>query len=288
MRSSFLKNTTGLIENSIAFFDFDEKSKIWTVNGGILSSALVWFAAQCSTKTNAVSVSANFVRGVKEGKAEAHVEFKHSSLHADCIGMRLEQNKKTCVRATVWLCDERGGPTLLPSVMPLVADPEELISIEDAMSQEAENPMPFWHQFEQRVVNRISAGTRLNRPARLLRWFRYKDFSDAELDDQSRCFSQCLPLIDTMGIPAAMEAHEGEFLQSLAPTLNLNCTFYPQMRSASDGWLLADAQADFAAGGLISNSVKIWSRQGHLLANGSTVMKVVEGKRGAYTSREEG
>ena len=77
--------------------------------------------------------------------------------------------------------------------------------------------------------------------------------------------------IDTMGWPAASQAHAyQEPLATVAVTVDLSVGFH---RPADDEWLLAEATAPLAAGGLVAATGRVWDRsRGALLASGGQTM----------------
>jgi acyl-CoA thioesterase len=70
--------------------------------------------------------------------------------------------------------------------------------------------------------------------------------------------------------PAASLAHaDQEALATVAVTVDLSVGFH---RPADDEWLLAEATAPLATGGLVAASGRVWDRAGALVASGGQTM----------------
>jgi len=72
-------------------------------------------------------------------------------------------------------------------------------------------------------------------------------------------------LIDTMGWPAACQAHPRDS-GYVAPSIDVTVQFH-RLDPASE-WLLVDAVAPMAMDGLIAGQARVWSTDGKLLASG--------------------
>ena len=112
--------------------------------------------------------------------------------------------------------------------------------------------------------------------ARALNWFRFPDALDS---DPYLNFGRLLPLLDTLGITAFRRAYGHDFLQGIAPTLQLAAHFYAA--EFGDGWFLAESFGEHAAQGLISTRARVWSSGGALLAQSVSQMSAQAGE-GAF------
>jgi len=77
-------------------------------------------------------------------------------------------------------------------------------------------------------------------------------------------------LIDTLVWPASCQRHVGPAF--VAPNLDVVAWFH---RPIDDEWLLGDASAPIADGGLIGGTVRIWDAARRLVASGGAQLLCV-------------
>jgi acyl-CoA thioesterase len=155
--------------------------------------------------------------------------------------------------------------------MPLVPHPEELRALEEIIQPGEPPPSRFWMIFDQRPINRNGDTIRRFQDPRYLRWFRHREdllYSDTYLNAAS-----ALPIIDTVGMIAAWQSGKRALRSVRAPTMSLFVNFFEQ--NVAPGWMLCDARSEYAASGLISTRVEIWSVDGRLLSQGISQMLTI-------------
>ncbi len=262
--------------------DFQEQTVLWWVNGGFVAGALLRAAEQSSRHERPTSMSVQFASPVRAGESDMEVSQLSAANSAQLHEVRLSQAKKLRAIGHVWSLDERRGPVQREARMPDVPHPDELRPIEDVMEPGESNPTKFWDVFEQRPINKVKWRERRHYAPRFLRWFRYR-----EPDTSSSLYmraAMALPIIDTMGIPAAGVAKGANVLEFLAPTIQLSTHFYEL--DELDGWLLGDSYAESAERGVINSRVNVWSVRGALIAQGLT-QAVTKSGEGAYVSPDK-
>ncbi len=253
------------------------QTQFWSVNGGYIAAVLLRVAGAASTRRKPVSLVCDYLRPTSPGAGHAVAEVIHSSSRAELVQVVLSQDGKKTAVARVWTMNEQVAPRHDSAEMPLVPHPEELRDLEDIMSKDEPTVHPFWSVLDQRPINRIDHQTRRSRPAHFLRWYRYRAkprFEDVFLDA-----ARPLPIIDIMGVPAALQIYDKPLITTIAPTIQLSVSFH-DISSATD-WFLCDSRCEFFDRGHLSAHVRIWSMDGALVSHGFSHMITKPGK-GAY------
>lgn len=244
-----------------------------TVNGGYLAALGLRATASLSSAQTPVSLSMDFIRGVKIGEAILEVAPVSVKLGSTLHGVTLSQHGNLCATARIWTMNARGGPEHDSGSMPLVPHPDELRSLEQIIKP-SDPPIPrFFDIFDQRPINRDSQSIK-RRSSKFRRWFRMRNEPDAF--DEFYGFSRCLPIIDVFGIMAGAQMYEGPFVFGFAPTANLSVHFMDTRYSGE--WLLCDAVCDYAGAGAIFSRARMWGLRGELVAEGISSM-VFKSKR---------
>lgn len=258
---------------------FDERTTLWSVNGGYIAAAAVRIAEMAGKFPRLASISCQFLRAFKPGPAEATVTVITSDTSAELLQIDLFQGGKRRALALVWTVQRKAGPFHRAMEMPVVPHPDELKRLEDIMQPEEPPIHTFWQPFEQRPINRIGSREKLSRTSRLFRWFRY--VCAAEAPSEFMTAAGYLPIIDVMGVVSAAQLYDEPFLSTLAPTIQLAAHFY-DVTDAGE-WFLSDSFCEHTSDGLIPARVKIWSVKGQLLAHGFSQM-VTRGGSGVYVA----
>jgi acyl-CoA thioesterase len=122
---------------------------------------------------------------------------------------------------------------------------------------------PFWRNLEGRPVDpELWRDGRPRREPAVQEWYRFRPV--ARFDDPFLDAGRALLLIDTMIWPASCQWHVAP--EFLAPSLDVTAWFHRPSREAE--WLLCDATAPIAEGGLIGGTARIWDEQRRLVASG--------------------
>jgi acyl-CoA thioesterase-2 len=134
----------------------------------------------------------------------------------------------------------------------------------------AENPYRnFWSNIEERMPDQWFGRWSehpIGPPVRQ-GWYRMRP--RATFDDPFLDAARSIMIIDTLGWPAAVIAHEG-IVPWAAPTIELSVRFH---RLAPDAeWLFGETESPIAADGLLGSTARVWSQDGALLASGGQNM----------------
>jgi acyl-CoA thioesterase len=252
-------------------FEFGEAASIWSVNGGYLAAAALRLAGTVGSKTTPVSLAAHFLRPVRTGPAFGRCEAINNGSSAELAAVHISQNDRACASVHVSSIATKEGVEQRLARMPMVPHPEEIRPLEELIKPGEAPPTRFWAMFDQRPINRSRDTIRRFLDPRYLRWFRYREdlpYSDAYLNA-----SLALPVIDTAGMIAAWQSGNKALRSVRAPTMSLFVNFFEQ--NVAPGWMLCDARSDYAANGVISTHVEIWSVDGRLLSQGISQMVTI-------------
>jgi acyl-CoA thioesterase len=135
-----------------------------------------------------------------------------------------------------------------------------------------ESPFRFWDNLENRPIRwRDEWPPPGPEPAVAEGWFRLQP--TATFDDPLVDAGRLVVVLDTMGWPAATQAHAWSWPTEgpptwVAPSLDLYVRFHRAAPESDD--LFARLQAPVAANALITTEGRIWSRDGRLLASGAS------------------
>jgi acyl-CoA thioesterase-2 len=183
----------------------------------------------------------------------------------------MSQEGRPLLVATVWgVDDDLEGLEHHAAIDPGdVSGPDDVQSVEELLrTQDGPPRHPFWTNIEQRPLDWIDDWE--NREARdpsTSAWVRFvprATFADPWVD---ACRS--LILIDLDAWPSATRAHLGE-LDHFAPTIEVTARFVGL--TADEPWLLSEASAPIADGGLIAGVGRIWTRDRRLVALGGSTL----------------
>ena len=272
-RPDFEALTRPMFEGDSSVIDFRKETVFWTVNGGFLAATALRVAEHVSSKEAPLSISCQFLRTVKPGRAELTSRVLQRTPRTETIEVSIHQRAHCCMIAQIWTGRVGQGVDFDYTVMPVVPHPDEMRSVSEINS----DPLPvFWNFVEQKAIHRIRTRAFGFRAARALRWFRYcptPTFACPYLD-----LARVAPLIDAMWLPAASAANEIPALRGPAPTMQLTIHFVEH--DPGSEWLLVDANTDRARSGLIGGAARVWSIRGKLVATGMMQMLGTPGSAG--------
>jgi acyl-CoA thioesterase II len=175
------------------------------------------------------------------------------------------QEGRPVLDAMVWSVGEVEGLEHEDVHPPHVPDPGELPTRADLSPDEDRPAMPFWDNFDQRLVEwspRWPPEGPL--PPTWLTWVRSRP--TATFDDPWVDAARALIVLDVGSWPAGSRPHMYLDPPYIAPSLDLYASF--QYPGVSSDWLLLDAHSPVAHGGLLSWTGRVWSRQRRLIASG--------------------
>lgn len=248
----------------------DEAWNIWGPNGGYVASVALRAAGAVAPEGHRpATISVQYLSVAKFAPVDCQVTPVKTGRNAWLLNVALVQDGKTFLQAQVWTTNKTEGPTTAEAKAPDVAGPGELKTLAEHMG---EVPPGFWRNIDVKPLVYIPWGEPRPPGALLREWYRFVGYEpgDAFLD---ACRS--LVLIDTMLWPTH---HRGlaERPDYVAPSLDVTVWFHARAESAE--WLLVDAHADTAGGGLIHGQARIWTDDGQVVASGgSNLLHVARG-----------
>ncbi len=259
--------------------DLSPDWEIWGPNGGYLASVAMRAAGLASGRARPASITTHFVGAGRSAAVEISVDVNRETKVATSVTARISQEGRPLLVATVWgVDDDLDGLEHQTSLGPHdVADPETLPSTAELLrSQDPDNDgdsaeparHPFWDNIEQRPTEWIDdwENREVAEPATRT-WVRFvptATFADPWVD---ACRS--LILIDLDSWPSACRAHLGD-LEHFAPTIELTARFIGS--TTDEPWLLSEAGAPVATGGLVAATGQIWTRDRELVALGGSTL----------------
>ena len=243
--------------------------EIWGPNGGYVSAIALRAAGKIAPPDQRpATFSGQYLSVGQFADVEIEAEAVRKGRNAWCINVALVQNGRRFLQAQVWTTNKSEGPSKLERKMPDVKLPGALKSwAELEPLQKDEKPFSFWDNIEGKPARYFGRGKPDPLGSILQGWHRYIGF--ATTADPFLDFSRALILIDTLQWPAFNHGL-AEFPSYIAPSLDVTAWFHSAPGAAQ--WLLADAHADTAMGGLIHGGADIWSEDGRLVASGGSNM----------------
>jgi acyl-CoA thioesterase len=237
--------------------------EIWGPNGGYVAVVALRAAGAETSLRRPATFSCQFINVADFGGVDLAVHTLRASKRATALRVSMTQNERLLLEALVWVVDE-SAPGLEHDVtrMPEVS-PVQAVRSYDDLQPEGYPWYPFWRNLETRDLDwRMDHPTG---PPIWRAWLRYRP--QATFDDPFVDAGRSLLLLDTMMWPAAHRLHPSP-IPYVAPSMDVSVQFH--RGAPSSEWLLCDAQAPLATGGLIGGRSQIWSEDGRLLATGAS------------------
>lgn len=245
--------------------------EIWGPNGGYLASVAMRASGVASGRLRPASINAHFVGVGLSEPVDIDVEVNRHTKVASSVTARVRQEGRPLLVATVWGVDgDLDGLEHHTSLCPHdVPDPDELQNVEQLLDGQDGPPRhPFWSNIEQRPTEWIAdwENREISEPATRA-WVKFvptETFAEPWVD---ACRS--LILIDLDSWPSATRAHVGD-LAHFAPTIEVTARFVGT--TAHEPWLLSEASAPVATGGLVAGVGQVWTRDRRLVAIGGSTL----------------
>jgi acyl-CoA thioesterase-2 len=244
--------------------------EIWGPNGGYIASIALRAAGAHTRFDRPASIVAHFL-GVASFDVPLTIEVTtlRSAKRAESVRVALGQGGRPIFDAMVWSVGDVGGPEHDVSRMPDRPPPESLPTVAERIGEESPiGPYhTFWSNFDERVADEDWIEDwehRAPRPPEFGHWYRF--IPTSTFDDPWVDACRSLLLSDTLGWPAVCQLHPRA--PYIAPSIDLMCAFH--RARPEEPWLYGWATAHSAANGLIGCESRVWSRDGALLAVGSS------------------
>jgi acyl-CoA thioesterase-2 len=244
--------------------------EIWGPNGGYIASIALRGAGVHTRMERPASIVGHFL-GVASFDTPLQVDVTtlRSAKRAESMRVSLHQDENPIFEALVWSVADVQGLEHDFTSMPERADPERIPTVAERLGDQIlQSPYhKFWSNFDERVPDEDWISDWENRPPRdpvAGHWFRYVPTST--FDDPWVDACRSLILVDTMGWPAVCQLH----LDSgyMAPSIDIACGFHNTR--PEEPWLWGQAISPSAANGLAGCEARVWSRDGALLAHGTS------------------
>lgn len=237
--------------------------EIWGPNGGYVAAIALRAAGLASGRCRPASFACHYLSVARFEPLDVRVTTLRSAKRAESLRVSLQQQDRAILEALVWTVDDLDGPQHDQAAFPDVPKPADLTPIEELLKEDGRRHR-FWDNFDRRPVDFIPFDEFEPGLPLFQGWHRFRP--QATFDDPYLDAARCLLLIDTVIWPAAWRAHGDS--PWIAPSLDCFTTFH---RSASPyEWLLVDAVAPVADGGLVGGTATVWSEGGQLLASGGS------------------
>lgn len=242
--------------------------EIWGPSGGYVASIALRAAGEHSQFGRPVSISGHFLGVATFDDVVIETKTLRLTKRAESIRVTIKQGSNIIFESLVWTCAPMEGLEHEVALSPATYEPESVPSTSDRMSEAGIEPVyRFWSNLDERSETWLSGEGWLDRtPAypSFERWYRFRP--TATFDDLWVDACRSLILIDTLGWPAVcnLHIHSGY----VAPSIDITCAFH--RARIQEPWLFAQATSVSANAGIVGCEGKVWSRDGALLAMGTS------------------
>lgn len=245
---------------------------VWGPNGGYVASVCLRAAGAATGFARPATIACHYLTVARFDEVELHVDVLRATKRTAAVRVHMRQGDQPVAEATVWATTEGlAGFEWVDVEMPDVPLPHDLRSIEELRATDPDapkgSPFSFARNFEQRPVawwpeaELVERDGGVHEARTWMRYVRTPDLADPWVD---ACRS--LVLLDTWPWAAAAtglrQAERGRYL---APNLDVTARFHQD--AAPSEWLLIDARAPIASGGLIGTEAQVWTDDGRLAAS---------------------
>jgi acyl-CoA thioesterase-2 len=244
--------------------------EVWGPNGGYVAAIALRAAGAEARIRRPVAFAGHYLAVARFAPVDLEVTTVHGGRRSESIRVSMTQERKPVLEAIVRTAAALPGLAHDEATSPDVPGPEGLRSAEEI---HAGSPTyPFWLNVEGRPLDPdLWKDGRPPRAAAVRQWYRLRPI--AIFDDPFLEAARSLLLIDTLVWPAACQRHvQPDFM---APNLDVVAWFH-RLDHGSE-WLLGDAVAPIAEGGLIGGSVRMWSADRRLVASGGAQLLCLPG-----------
>jgi acyl-CoA thioesterase len=241
--------------------------EIWGPCGGYVAAIALRAAAAESPFARPASFFCHYLSVASFAPVELAVTPLRAGRTVLAQRVTMTQEHRPVLEAMVWSVGDVQGLEHREASPPDVPDPEQLSPPPD-LPPDAEGPRyAFWDNFDQRVMEWSETWPPAEPlPPTWRTWLRYRP--RATFDDPWVDAARALIVLDVGSWPAGSRPHAYREHSFIAPSLDLYAAFSEHPSASSSEWLLVDAHSPVAAGGLLSWTSRVWSRDRHLLAGG--------------------
>jgi acyl-CoA thioesterase II len=238
---------------------------IWGPCGGYVATFLLRAAGAHSGLPRPASLSCHFLGVAEFAPVDLETVTLRGGRRSESVRVRMSQEGRPIAEALVWVVDETEGLAYDWTVRPDVPPPRALPTVADLMP-EGDPPFRFWDNLVWTPIDWVPfdewAATGPHAPENQA-WYRFQPtpaFTDRYVEA-----ARVTIVADILGWPTAHRAvPPEEDRRWMAPNLDVAVAFHQD--PAGSEYLLVDATAPLATGGLIGASGRVWSEDGRLLA----------------------
>jgi acyl-CoA thioesterase len=242
--------------------------EIWGPNGGYVASIALRAAGEHSRFGRPASIAGHFLGVASFDEVIVEVKTLRMTKRAESMRVTITQNRAAIFEALVWTCAPMEGLEHELALSPARFDPESVPSTAERRAEAGiDTPYRFWANLDERTDTWRTGPDWENRTPAYPSFERYYRFlPTSTFDDLWVDACRSLILIDTLGWPAVVNLHPDSGY--VAPSIDITCTFH--RARIQEPWLYAQVTSVSANAGLVGCEGKVWSRDGALLAMGTS------------------
>jgi acyl-CoA thioesterase len=234
---------------------------VWGPNGGYLAAIALRSAMAESRLPRPASFQCHFLAIGAFEPVEIAVRSLGGGKRAESLRVDVRQGERHLLAASAWMVDDGlEGYEHEASRAPEVPGPEALKSFRELEPDQYDHWYPIWRSMEGRPTRwREAPGEPRNHT-----WLR---FTETPIPDRAADALRQLFWLDFPGWNATIAAHPWPF-RWVTPNLDLSVQFH--RFAPEEDWMLADGYVPLAADGLLGCTSRLWTRDGRLLATGTS------------------
>lgn len=241
---------------------------IWGPNGGYLAAIALRAAGAEAKIRRPATFAAHYLSVARFAPVDVEVTALRLGKRSESYRVSMWQDGKRILEALTRTAAESDGLEHDVARAPVVPDPAGLKSSDELWKQDRPR-FAFWQNLEQRPTDWDPRDPPPPRDPEHVSWYRFRP--RATFDDPFTDAARSLLLIDTMIWPAAWRKHLPN--DYYAPNLDVVAWFH-RLEPQSE-WLLCEAHAPIAHGGLIGGTARIWTEDRRLVASGGEQLACV-------------
>jgi acyl-CoA thioesterase II len=234
---------------------------VWGPNGGYVAAIALRAAMAQSRLSRPASFHCHFLAVGEFAPVELEVESLGGGKRAESLRVDVRQGGRRLLAATAWMVDDGlEGYVHDVGTRPDVPLPEQLRGYRELAGEEYEQWYPIWRSIEGRPL-------RWREPPGRPEWHTWLRFTATAIEDRAADAVRQLFWLDFPGWNATIAAHPWPF-PYLTPNLDLTVQFH--RTAPEEEWILADGFVPLAHEGLVGCVSRLWTRDGRLLATGTS------------------
>jgi acyl-CoA thioesterase II len=234
---------------------------VWGPQGGYVAAIALRAAMERSRLPRPASFHCHFLAVGEFAPVEIEVASLGGGKRAESLRVDVRQGERHLLAATAWMVDEglRGYEHDFARA-PEVPGPDALRGFQDLEPEQYDQWYPIWRHIEGRP-------TRWREPPGRPEWHCWLRFNDTRVPDRASDVLRQVFWIDFPGWNATISAHAWPF-PYLTPNLDLTVQFHAT--APDEEWTLAEGFVPVASEGVVGCVGRLWTRDGRLLATGTS------------------